>query len=555
MSSMNESEEPHHIPGYTGFLPGSQHQMAKTYGQASAATMKEGVSSGDPLKWRKHVSYAEFTPPHTPSEGHHIPGYSGHVPGVYAENLYAKTYGKTTLEAVCGDFHKGCVQPSSEQYKTSNDVLLGEDIPHPGRPTDIQPGGSSWSGASPYNIPKPTELSAANPWPPSVVQIAGGKEPSEVSLLMKNFPAVSESREPALRITPKADPHDPTSPSKKTMSYTKGHFKIPGYSGFVPGVQSENLFASTYARTTAAADQIRDRKKEDETYLKTENIRPDTGILPLNKPAPEPIRSGEMETTATDGPQPHAKHLPGYTGFIPGVQSESVYGKTYGHASHMAIGGDVERFQWREQTPKNRFDASSKRDFIQFGHVAKIDDGHITYLHDVSNPAHANYNKVDRPIFATAKNQIPGYGGFVPGVQSRNMYGMTQFNATSQALSEHYQKHADYEQRKPKTAPQGNPETVGLGMLQFKPNGFMYQKRMQGDWNAGMLGSRNYSSVRLSEGRHWKGNLYTTTNKELMKGHANEDVPVQYSKGPEPSFENMGHALKHKSTYLGFMAV
>ena len=36
-------------------------------------------------------------------------GYSGHVPGVYAENLYAKTYGKTTLKAVGGEFavHEG----------------------------------------------------------------------------------------------------------------------------------------------------------------------------------------------------------------------------------------------------------------------------------------------------------------------------------------------------------------------------------------------------------------------------------------------------------------
>ena len=58
---------------YTGFLPGGQHQMAKTYGQASAAALRERQANADPLKWRKHVSYAEFTPPHTPAEGHHIP--------------------------------------------------------------------------------------------------------------------------------------------------------------------------------------------------------------------------------------------------------------------------------------------------------------------------------------------------------------------------------------------------------------------------------------------------------------------------------------------------
>jgi hypothetical protein len=528
--------------------------MAKTYGQASAAALKERQANDDPLKWRKHVSYAEFTPAHTPNEGHHVPGYSGHVPAVYAENLYAKTYGKTTLKAVAGDFPKGCEQMPSEQYKTSNQEMMGSDIPHPGRPTDITPGGASWSGASPYNVEEVHFLEAVNPWPPSVVQIAGGKEPTQTSIILKNFPPTGESKEPALRITPKSNPHELTAPDKKTMSYTDGQFKIPGYSGFVPGVQAENLFASTYARTTSSADQIRDRKKESETYLKTENIGAD-GILSLNPPKPRSKRSGEMATTQMDGPMLHAKHIPGYTGFVPGVQAENMYGKTYGHSSHMAIAGDHKRFQWREQTAEERFASSSGGEMIAFGHPAKIEDGHVTYAHEVSNPAQANYKKTPKKIFHVANDQLPGYGGFVPNVQSKNMYGKTQYIATSEALAMHYKKHAEYDEKKPKTAPVGSPETAGLGMLQFKPNGFLYQKRMQGEWNNGMLGSRNYSAVRLSEGRHWKGNLYTTTNKELHLGHSNEDVPVTFSKGPEPLFENMGHALKHKSCYLGFMAL
>eukprot|EP00965_Chrysotila_dentata_P063885 2117119-Pleurochrysis_carterae.AAC.3 len=44
------------------------------------------------------------------------------------------------------------------------------------------------------------------------------------------------------------------------MSLTKGNYHVPGYSGFVPGVQSENLFAGTYAKITSSADTIRDRK-------------------------------------------------------------------------------------------------------------------------------------------------------------------------------------------------------------------------------------------------------------------------------------------------------
>ena len=528
--------------------------MAKTYGRASESCLHERQVTGEPLKWRKFVSYAEFTPPHTPAEGHHIPGYSGHVPGVYAENLYASTYGKTTLKAVEGEFPKGCEQSPDEQYKTNTQIQFSDEYSHPGKPTDIMPGGASWSGASPYNVEEKFELEPTNPWPPSVVQIAGGKEPTQTSILLKNFPATGETKDPALRIASKTDPHDPTAPAKKTMTVTEGHYKIPGYSGFVPGVASENIFSETYARTTAAADKVRDRKKYDETFLSTDNID-GAGILPLKQARPPPPTSGDMDTTKTDGPQPHVKHVPGYTGFVPGVQAETMYGYTYGHATNIAIQGDHERFQWREQTPAQRFNSSMKEDFIDFGHVAKIDDGHVTYAHLDTNPARANYKNFKPPMLGEHKSQIPGYGGFVPGVQAKNMYGKSQFETTKEALANHMHHYEEYEQKKPKTAPTGNPDANGLGMLQFKPNGFLYQKRMQGEWNNGMLGSRNYSAVRLSEGRHWGANLYVSNNQTMMKGHANEDVPFGFSKGPAPKFENMQHALKHPSTYLGFFAL
>ena len=89
--------------------------MAKTYGNVSKATLAERQANDAPLKWRKFVSYAEFTPPKTPAEGHFIPGYSGNVAGVYSENLFAKTYGKTTLQAVSGDYPKGQIYTTEEQ--------------------------------------------------------------------------------------------------------------------------------------------------------------------------------------------------------------------------------------------------------------------------------------------------------------------------------------------------------------------------------------------------------------------------------------------------------
>ena len=45
-----------------------------------------------------------------------------------------------------------------------------------------------------------------------------------------------------------------------------------------------------------------------------------------------------------------------------------------------------------------RFFSSSKSEFLQFGHPAKIDDGHITYAHEKNNPAQANFRKKKVPL-------------------------------------------------------------------------------------------------------------------------------------------------------------
>ena len=59
----------------------------------------------------------------------------------------------------------------------------------------------------------------------------------------------------------------------------------------------------------------------------------------------------------------------------------------------IAISGEHKRFQWREQETDERFFSSSKSEYVQFGHPAKIDDGHITYAHETANPAKANLRK------------------------------------------------------------------------------------------------------------------------------------------------------------------
>ena len=68
---------------------------------------------------------------------------------------------------------------------------------------------------------------------------------------------------------------------------------------------------------------IRDRKKEEEVHLKRSSIN-EEGVLPLTPAAPPRLRTAEMPTTAVDGPPPYPKHVPGYTGFVAGVQAENI---------------------------------------------------------------------------------------------------------------------------------------------------------------------------------------------------------------------------------------
>lgn len=90
------------------------------------------------------------------------------------------------------------------------------------------PGGASWTGSSPYNqVEQGKNLEPVNPWPPSVVQIAGGKEPPQTSIILKNFPMTGETKEPALRITGKSDPHDPVCPRPILSPVEVAHGPLP----------------------------------------------------------------------------------------------------------------------------------------------------------------------------------------------------------------------------------------------------------------------------------------------------------------------------------------
>ena len=50
----------------------------------------------------------------------HIPGYKGYVPGVKSENVYARTFGRTSNDSLDGQIIRGFDVDSSERYFSTN---------------------------------------------------------------------------------------------------------------------------------------------------------------------------------------------------------------------------------------------------------------------------------------------------------------------------------------------------------------------------------------------------------------------------------------------------
>lgn len=49
----------------------------------------------------------------------HIPGYKGHIPGIHSENVFAKTYGKTTSQIIAKEHIIGNQLPNHERFLTT----------------------------------------------------------------------------------------------------------------------------------------------------------------------------------------------------------------------------------------------------------------------------------------------------------------------------------------------------------------------------------------------------------------------------------------------------
>ena len=146
------------IPGYTGHAPKRNEVFGCTAGDINKIIMGTGgkpsnydvdVAVGKP-SYATRQNYSQ--PPAQDTAGgevtygnnskkgenwlggptqnlkaQHVPGYAGYVPQIKSENLFGKSFAKTTGSAINGEYSKGQQPPLNERFQTHGQTEFGKD--------------------------------------------------------------------------------------------------------------------------------------------------------------------------------------------------------------------------------------------------------------------------------------------------------------------------------------------------------------------------------------------------------------------------------------------
>ena len=352
--------------------------------------------------------------------------------------------------------------------------------------------------------------------------------PTQTSLLLKTSPLPARPRSPRSA--------SPARPTRTTRAGEEGdHHQGHEDPTKLAGVTSENC--PRHARTTAAADKIRDRKKDSETHRRGEHQR--QGHLPPTSPSP-PMTSGDMPTS-TDGPCPFTKHIRARA-TCPASAPRTSTARRKGTQTWLRR----HYIPFQGASRRRRSASVSQKDEMSTSATWRRSTTDTSRTRNTTNPARANYKMVDKILNDTARIAARRLH---PGRAVEEHVQMNQKDVTTKALANYAKSRPSTTRRSPRR-PRGAPDReLDQTSAWHAPvhGGLPLPKWMQGEWNNGMLGSRNYSAVRRPRSPK---NLYTSTNKELMTGHQNSD-PLIYSRACRCS----RHEDALLPTYLGFSVV
>jgi hypothetical protein len=83
----------------------------------------------DQMQYGNHSKHGDnwLGGPNSNIKAQHIPGYAGYVPQIKSENLYAKSFAKTTAGAINGEYVKGTEPPAIDRFTTTNAAEFGKN--------------------------------------------------------------------------------------------------------------------------------------------------------------------------------------------------------------------------------------------------------------------------------------------------------------------------------------------------------------------------------------------------------------------------------------------
>jgi hypothetical protein len=179
------------IPGYTGHIP---------------KNLGEGDSLGDSQPRSQ------------------IPGYAGFIPGVKSENIFGKTYGKSTYMSSAGEYQKGSEIPDEERYtsilqdsfvnlKTVKDRTVADVV-------GVSPLKTIYTQTGPIKVDSETFYSTQ-----TKKEKEDTKKEEDIEQSTKAFYGDFQDEK---KVVKKGDP-------------------IPGYTGVSRRVVADNVFGATYA--------------------------------------------------------------------------------------------------------------------------------------------------------------------------------------------------------------------------------------------------------------------------------------------------------------------
>lgn len=122
--------------------------------------------------------------------------------------------------------------------------------------------------------------------------------------------------------------------------------KIPGYTGFVP-YRFENIGLTIGESNRVAESNYRTSIDKGKSNFNSVDPNSRTGYVDMSIRRPEKAvmvsNHSRYSKTWLNGPQHEIRNqsVPGYTGFIPGVQAENVFSVNYGKSTGMSFADKI----------------------------------------------------------------------------------------------------------------------------------------------------------------------------------------------------------------------